>query len=74
MLRRIVSRLLLASRPVTECGYRNSASADPKASVEYPSICASASSRPSATGGSVPENFLSAAPKISSKPPSLIGM
>ena len=34
MLRRIVSRLRVASRPVIECGYRNSASAEPNASDE----------------------------------------
>ncbi len=33
MLRRITLRLLDASTPVTACGYMNSASAEPSASV-----------------------------------------
>ena len=73
MLRRIVLRLRALSTPVTECGYRNSASADPSATVEYPSNWALPSSTPSVFTG-VPANFLSAAEKIVPKPPSLIGI
>ena len=72
-MRRTVSRLRDASTPVTECGYRKSARAEPNASVEYPSACGSARSVLS-VGDSEAANFLSAALKIASKPWSLIGM
>src|SRR3954454_9439132 len=45
-LRRITDRFLAASTPVIECGYMNSASADPRASDAY-AQCA-------ATGGMAP--------------------
>jgi len=59
MLRLMTSRLLLASTPVTECGYRNSASAEPNASVMYWSWFGPASSRPQAINGSSPSPDLS---------------
>lgn len=71
MLRRITSRLRLDSVAVIECGYMNSASAEPRARVAYVHWPASAGTSPPAPAAV----YLSpAALKISSKPPSLIGM
>ena len=70
MFRLMTLRSREASTPVIECGYRNSASADPKASVAYCSCAGPARSTPSPGFGDS-ANFSSAAPKISSQPPSL---
>lgn len=71
MLRRITSRLRLESVAVIECGYMNSASAEPSASVAYVHWPAWAGTSPPAPAAV----YLSlAALKISSNPPSLIGM
>src|SRR5919199_213552 len=59
----IVLRLRAARTPVIECGYRNSASAEPNASVEYPSAAALDSITPS-VGASDALNLSLAAPKI----------
>src|SRR5438270_6025917 len=63
-LRLMATRLFELSTPVTECGYMNSASADPSASVEYAENWAGVSS--SFWGGT--------AAKMLPKPPSLIGI
>lgn len=77
MLRRITSRLLEDSVAVIECGYMKSASAEPRARVAYVHCPGSPGARP-ATGlpaaSFVAENLSPAAWKISSNPPSLIGM
>jgi hypothetical protein len=72
MFRLITPRLPAASIPVTACGYRNTASADPRASVAKCSWLSKASSSPSfGLGDSA--NFASAASKMPDQPSSLIG-
>ena len=75
VLRRITSRLRQDSVAVIECGYMNSASAEPSASVAYVHWPASAGT--SAPRGLPVGRVYSSRrrlSKISSKPPSLIGM
>ena len=75
-LRRITLRLRVDSTAVTECGYMNSASADPSASVAYAQYTASpgTTARIGAPSSSLPAaTFSFAAPKISSQPPRWIG-
>ena len=71
VLRRITSRLREESVAVIECGYMNRASAEPSARVAYVHWPASAGTTPPAP---VAVYLSFAALKISSKPPSLIGM
>ena len=71
MLRLMTSRLLLASTPVSECGYKNSANADPNAHVTYCS-CDWLGSRK--LPFFVASNFACAAPKTLSQPPSSWGI
>ena len=71
MFRLITLRLRLASTPVTECGYRNSASDDPNASVMYCHWLLALSSRPPLLAV---VNLVSAASKMVCQPPSLTGM
>src|SRR3954452_4176369 len=82
-LRRITDRFFDASTPVSECGYMNSASADPRASDAYAQCAAGGGKRP------LPEaapdamasalsalNFVNepfAAAKMPSQPPSCVG-
>lgn len=77
VLRRITSRLREESVAVIECGYMNSARADPSASVAYPHWPASAGAsapRGLSVAGLICANASPALAKMSSKPPSLIGM
>ena len=77
MFRRMTLRLLDASTPVTACGYMNSASAEPSASVAY-------AHSPADTGMKAPNGLpvtglvfarcVDAAPKMWLQPPSLVGM
>ncbi len=71
VLRRITSRLREDSVAVIECGYMNSASAEPSASVAYVHCPPAAGITPPAPAFA---NFSPAEAKMSSKPPSLIGM
>lgn len=77
VLRRITSRLREDSVAVIECGYMKRASAEPSASVAYvhwPASPGTSEPRGAPVAGLV---WLYASPalaKISSKPPSLIGM
>src|SRR6478672_1435278 len=82
-LRRITERLRVESTPVIECGYMNSANADPRASVAY-AHCAGGGGM-SALPGTDPAAMASAlsllkvsklfcaAEKIASQPPTLLG-
>lgn len=77
MLRRITSRLLEERVAVIECGYMNSASAEPRARVAYVHWPASAGTREPRglpVAGFVWLNASPALAKMSSNPPSLIGM
>ena len=58
--------------PVAACGYRNSASADPNASVAYCNWLFGVSRVPSA-GDGVASNFAAALSKIDPQPPNLAG-
>ncbi len=72
MFRLITLRPPEASTPVTECGYKNSARAEPKASVANCSWLLALSSSPSAGAGEL-VNLVFAASKIVPQPPSLAG-
>src|SRR5579864_5987646 len=71
-LRLMACRLLELSTPVMECGYMNSARAEPSASEPYEKYAPGASSTPVATF--LAFKAASAAAKMLPKPPSLIGM
>lgn len=77
VLRRITSRLREDSVAVIECGYMNSASAEPSASVAYvhwPASPGTRAPRGAPVAGLVSLYASCAEAKISSNPPSLIGM
>src|SRR3954470_10024542 len=83
-LRRMTDRLLVERTPVTECGYMNSASAEPRASEEY-AHCATPGGMvplPAAVPAAIPlalsalnlENELDTVENTWSQPPIWCGM
>jgi hypothetical protein len=72
MLRLMTLRPREASTLVSECGYRNSASAEPSASVAYCSWLLAVSRTPSAFDG-VLSNLATAVSKMCDQPPSFEG-
>lgn len=77
VLRRITSRLREDSVAVIECGYMNSASAEPNASVAYvhwPASPGTSAPRGAPVAGLGCAKASLALAKMSSNPPSLIGM